>query len=44
MAGKRGQGAGGGESFEVVAREIGAVGEVCDVTVWPLGGDALAGF
>ncbi len=44
MPGERGQGAGGGESFEVVAREVGAAGEIGDVAEGALGGDALAGF
>ena len=44
MAGERGESAGGGESFEVVAREVGAVGEIGDVMIWTLSGDALAGF
>ena len=44
MAGERGQGAGGGESFEIVACEVGAAGEVGDVAIWAPGGDALAGF
>ena len=44
MPGERGQCAGGGESFEVVAREVGTAGEVGDIAERPLGGDALAGF
>ncbi len=44
MAGERGESAGGGESFEVVAREVGAAGEIANVAKGALSGDALAGF